>query len=250
MRRGNNEDNYLVLPLGGNMIRQEGEAYVYTIESPGLLLGVADGMGGHQSGEIASKLCVEHLASELYSRVSDGAAPPAGPAALLQQAVVAAHLSVFQASGQHELLHGMGSTLTAVLLHDHHAYVAQVGDSRAYLLRQGELRALTEDQTVGNILKSSGGVELDSRYLEMLSQAVGVQEKLDVVMTAEPLQPGDVVLVCSDGLYKAVSTADIHQALLQEKALNERAQALVTAANHNGGPDNITVVLAEIQQDN
>ncbi len=249
-RRRNNQDNHLVLPLQGSSAAREGEAELVEIEDGPLLLAVADGMGGHFGGEVASRLCVENLAKEIVDQFhASGNGQPDLPAAL-QRAAEATHQAVYaHAQGYAERL-TMGTTLTAVVLHGRRAELAQVGDSRAYLFRDGNLILLTQDQTIGAQLRKRGGdpAKVDVQIQEMLVQAVGAQAKIEVIMTAIDLEPHDLLLLCSDGLYKVVSPAEIVETLELEMGLQERAARLIALANESGGPDNITVILAEICQ--
>ena len=248
-QRKNNEDSHLILPLDGSVAPQSGEENLLAFSPPGLLIAVADGMGGHIAGEVASRMCVESLAKEMKAR-----SPVAGATAMdlslaLQEAVEAAHRGVYAHSQEHGEGLTMGTTLTAALLSGTRAAVAQVGDSRAYLFRGGSLFLLTQDQTIGNLLRSRGedSDRVGSQISEMLTQAVGAQPDIEVIMSAFDLEPGDVLLLCSDGLYKVVSPGEIVDCLEQHVRSGEKARNLVKQANENGGPDNITVILAEIQ---
>lgn len=245
-KRKNNEDNYLVLPLDGDILHQTPEEFSFSLGEPGLLLALADGMGGHQSGEVASRLCVENLGEELFKRLPDPPAPAADAARSLQEAVMATHQIVYQESQKHPALEGMGSTLTAALIRQKQVTLAQVGDSRAYLLREGSLNLLTEDQTVGNLLRTQEISPPGARINDVLTQAMGAQAELDVVMSAAEITPHDVLLLCCDGLYKVVAEDEILQILQRSTPLRTKAEDLIRRANENGGPDNITVVVAEI----
>lgn len=248
-RRRNNQDNHLVLHLDNAGLAQDTELGPVEIEKGRLLLAVADGMGGHFGGEVASRLCVENLATEVTDQIRTGGHEPDLPAAL-RNAVEAAHKAVFtHAQGYAESL-TMGTTLTAALLHGDRAELAQVGDSRAYLFRDGNLILLTQDQTIGNQLRSRGedSSKVDTQIQEMLIQAVGAQAEIEVIMAAVDLEPQDLLLICCDGLYKVVPPSDIVETLELEIGLHEKATHLVTRANECGGPDNITVILTEIGQ--
>jgi protein phosphatase len=133
-------------------------------------------------------------------------------------------------------------------VHGARADLAQVGDSRAYLFRDGKLLLLTQDQTIGNQLRLRGedSTNVDAQIQEMLIQAVGAQVEIEVIMTAVDLEPQDLILLCCDGLYKVVPPAEIVATLELEIGLHEKATHLVTRANEGGGPDNITVILTEI----
>jgi protein phosphatase len=249
-RRRNNQDNHLILPLDGSGVPQDLGGGLVGIENGRLLVAVADGMGGHFGGEVASRLCVENLAKEIVNQLqASGNGPPDLPVAL-QNAVQAAHKVVYaHAQGYAENL-TMGTTLTAALLHGAGAELAQVGDSRAYLFREGNLILLTQDQTIGNQLRTRGedSSKVDAQIQDMLIQAVGAQEAIEVVMTAVDLELQDFLLLCCDGLYKVVSPEDIVETLELDIGLQEKATHLVTRANECGGPDNITVILTEICQ--
>ncbi len=249
-RRRNNQDNHLVLALNGGMTPENDEPILVTIDDGRLLVAVADGMGGHYGGEVASRLCVENLAKEIVNQLDhSGNGQPDLPAAL-KKAVGVAHHAVFAHAQDYAENVTMGTTLTAMLLSGRHADVAQVGDSRAYLYRDGNFILLTQDQTIGNQLRSRGqdSSTVDENIQAMLVQAVGAQEEIEVIITAVDLEPQDCVLLCCDGLYKVVPPEDIVDILEMEIGLPEKAAHLIARANEGGGPDNITVILTEICQ--
>ncbi len=248
-RRHNNQDCHLVLPFDPNGVPQDGSTAGAGIDLGRLLLVVADGMGGHFRGEVASRMCVENITKELAAGFQSS--PNGGDYSdNLKKAVEAAHQAVFAYGQSCADNLTMGTTCTAMLIHGAYADLAQVGDSRCYLFRQGKLAILTQDQTIGNQLRSRGedAQNVDPQIREMLIQAVGAQAQIEVVMSSTDLEPEDLILICCDGLYKVVSEADIVATMESEIGLQERAQQLVNRANDNGGPDNITVILAEIGQ--
>ena len=247
-RRRNNQDSHLVFPLGGGEIQQGTGQGIFEIEKNGLLVAVADGMGGHFGGEVASRLCVETLTKEITAQLQLSANGHADLPAALQKTVELTHDTLFAHAQTYEEKLTMGTTLTAVLMCGAHADIAQVGDSRAYLFRDGNLILLTQDQTIGNQLRTRGedSTTVDAHIQDMLVQAVGSQAHIEVIMVAVDLEPDDQILVCCDGLYKVVSPDDIVDTLELEAGLYEKATQLVARANEGGGPDNITVVLAEI----
>ncbi|MGO8813536.1 MAG: PP2C family protein-serine/threonine phosphatase [Terriglobia bacterium] len=247
-KRTHNEDSLLIFPLDGSSAPPSGEIGTLSTAEPGLLLVVADGMGGHHGGEVASRLCVENMAREIVAQRHPSATGEANLAAALQRAVVATHHAVIAYGHEHAEYQAMGTTLTAALLCGARADVAQVGDSRAYLFRDGNLVLLTQDQTIGNRLRLRGsdpGV-ISPQFRELLTQAIGAQAEIDVVMTTVDIEAEDVLLLCSDGLYKVVSPEEIVKTVEMEIPLAQRANHLITRANENGGPDNITVILVEI----
>jgi PPM family protein phosphatase len=247
-KRRNNQDNHLVLPLDGSGAPQSGEQSILGIEKAGLLLAIADGMGGHSDGEVASRMCVENLAREAVSRLSPSGSGHADLLSALQEAVVVTHRALYYHAQEHAQGATMGTTLTAALLIGERAEVAQVGDSRAYLFRNGGLALLTQDQTIENKLRARGEdfSLVDMRIREMLTQAVGAQADIEVIMTTIDLEPQDFLLLCSDGLHKMVPPAEIVDVLELNAALGEKATQLVAQANAHGGPDNITAILVEI----
>src|SRR5262249_15853230 len=133
-------------------------------------------------------------------------------------------------------------------LRDMHVDVAQVGDSRAYVVRRETLTQLTTDQTVANyMLAMRQELPADSRLGEMLVQAVGAQSNVDVIITSIELETGDVLLLCSDGLYKVVPSSEILEIVQGLVSPKTKVERLVARANENGGPDNVTVILAEVR---
>jgi serine/threonine protein phosphatase PrpC len=226
LRRPENEDAYLVDTTRG-------------------LFCVADGMGGHAAGEVASRMAVEALAREM-------ARPDAGAPldARLRAAVVAANRAILEAADRDPALAGMGTTLTALALaQDNRSFtIAHVGDSRAYLYRQGELSQLTADHTWVQQQVDAGlltpqearGHPLGS----MLTRAVGISEDPEVDIVRGDLEPGDLILLCSDGLTGMVDDDELAGILARDDLpLDDLARELATAANRNGGVDNITAIL-------
>ncbi len=249
-KRQNNEDSFLIFDLGGRVMHPEQVEVDCQLEPPGLLVAVADGMGGHQSGQVASQICIETVTAEfLHSLTEPAADAEMNWTHVLTGAVERANQQVLLVARDNPEHHGMGTTLTAALITADQVHVAQVGDSRAYLLRHGDLRQLTRDQTIGNsLLQMHQDLKADSRIAEMLVQAVGAVEKLDVELTSAGLEPGDCVLICCDGLYKVVDPTVIAEVLGSVEPLASRGRELIARANSAGGPDNITVVLAELRK--
>jgi protein phosphatase len=205
-------------------------------------------MGGHRSGEVASQLCIKALPRVLLEALQTADSGPTQASTALVQAVETASHIISEQASQNPAHEGMGTTLTAALLRDLHLDVAQVGDSRAYIVRREALIQLTTDQTVANyMLAMHQELPTDSRFGEMLVQAVGAQSDVNVVLTSDELENGDVLLLCSDGLYKAVSSSEILEIVQGLVSLKTKAERLVARANENGGPDNVTVILAEVR---
>ena len=251
-KRENNEDNFLLFDLYRRMTHVEKAEVTVEVERPGLLLAVADGMGGHQGGQVASQLCVENLPKEVLKKLDSEDGSSSSSVALtmaveeINRLILALHVRLDKRAAE---LEGMGTTLVAALLSGTDVTIALVGDSRAYLLNRSNLKQLTTDQTVANYMAAmQPGFQLDERTGEMLVQAVGAQSDVEVVVTTSALEPGDLLLLCSDGLYKVISQNDMLATLQRPGTLRTKAEALISRANLNGGPDNITVVLAEVRQ--
>lgn len=246
--RGNNEDAFLITDLthGGPRVA-EGAVARIDVGDKGVLLVVSDGMGGEQAGEVASALVVEAFARAL-------AWEPAHlpPVAQLKHAVAKAHLDVAEASRRRGR-EGMGATLTAVHVFGRAAYVAEIGDSRAYLLRSGRIRQLTRDQTLAQLLTDAGALESEmaksSPMKNVLAQAMGHGSAVQVALGKLVLRDRDCLLLCSDGLTGALTDEDIRNEILASKSLDAACERLVSKANENGGEDNITVVIAGVSGD-
>jgi serine/threonine protein phosphatase PrpC len=208
----------------------------------GVLLAVSDGMGGARDGAVASKLTIEALTTELLH----------GSDEELEHATRSAHAAVWDAScraGHHGPTR-MGATLTAAVVRAMNVTVAQVGDSRAYLLREGEMTQLTRDQSVVQTLIDRGVLSPEearcSPFKNILTQAMGHQEALTVAMSQCDLHDRDLLLLCSDGLTNELADDDIRDVVLHSIRLDVAAARLVDLANERGGRDNTTIVLAGV----
>lgn len=215
-------------------------------DSKGSLYIVADGMGGHRGGEVASRLAVETIRSQYYSSPIDD------PSIALIEAFETANQLIFQKSQSDELLTGMGTTCTAMVIRAEFAYFAHVGDSRAYLFRQGELRQITQDHSlVGEMLRSGLISREDARthpQRNVITKSLGAQIAVQVDTPSTPfaLEDGDVFLLCSDGLTALVFDEDMKQALSARDS-SEACNQLIDLANSRGGTDNITVQVIGIK---
>jgi serine/threonine protein phosphatase PrpC len=209
---------------------------------------VADGLGGHQGGEVASATAVAPLAALDGHPFAD----PAEAAEALAGAVREANAAIIDRAAGDPALWGMGTTVTAATVAgDRFLQLAHVGDSRAYLLRDGALGQLTSDHTVVGELVRRGRLTPEQAAIHpernILTRAVGLDPGI-LVDTPDPLElrPGDQVLLCSDGLTEAVDDEQIAELLAAEGDGDDACRALIDAANAAGGPDNITVVVVRI----
>jgi serine/threonine protein phosphatase PrpC len=209
----------------------------------GVLVAVSDGMGGAQAGEVASTLALSSLRRGMSHDSSDGASRA------LQTSVEGANKSVWdyaRASGQV----GMGATLTAMLVYEGTAYIAEIGDSRAYLLRGDGFMQLTHDQSYVQELVDKGALTPEqagaSDFKNIILQAIGIRPTLEVAMRRVQLCRHDRFLLCSDGLSNELSVAVIH-AIMKGATLDAVCTTLVDTANARGGNDNITALVLEVE---
>jgi protein phosphatase len=212
------------------------------------LLAVCDGMGGAAGGDVASQLAVDVLRDVMIS----GAAPPTRDALgrRLLLGVEEAGRRIFASARKNRQLSGMGTTATACALTGDALYIAQVGDSRAYLFREGRLSRLTRDQTLATLMMEQGQLAPEDvetcGFGHVILQAVGTAERVDVDLTRLAIAAGDVLLVCSDGLHGPVKDDAIRAILCLEPSPAAACDALIALALDAGGPDNVTVLVARV----
>jgi len=217
----------------------------------GALLAVADGMGGPAGGARASGLALAAM-TEFMDRAwrPHGAVPSDAFGAALLEAVAEANRQVHGESRKDPALRGMGTTLTLAGILGGTLHIVQVGDSRGYVCREGSLVQVTRDQSMVQELIDAGVItEAEARVSpqrNVILKALGTEPQVDPVITSLELKRGDLVLLCSDGLAGVLTSDEIGDVLATPASLTERCRTLVDAANRAGGPDNITVVLAEI----
>ena len=212
----------------------------------GLFL-VADGMGGHAAGEIASRLA----AATMDDMVAAKGSAVEAPAEILRLATMAANFRVIEAQRKDRALAGMGSTLTALLVRGTRYSIAHVGDSRAYRLRDGTLQQLTRDHSLVWHLYENGVLDKSdlARHPQknLITRSIGSHPQVDIDIEEGEGRAGDLYLLCSDGLTDGVSDEGIRGLLIAaQKTPQEMADNLVNAANEAGGPDNITVVVVKL----
>jgi protein phosphatase len=253
--RRNNEDSLWAAPLGQPGGHREGSDGDVETLFPGMLLAVADGMGGALAGEVASGLAVETLGAEMArrSRWVDPSRLGAGGFGLMLKASIEAANATIRGEGEsNPKRRGMGTTLTAAWLRGADAEVAQIGDSRAYLFRKGHLSQLTKDQSlVGKLIEDNIISEEEAERMagrNIILQALGTDEPLDVVHQTEHLEAGDTLLLCTDGLTSVVNNKDLQDQLRLGGKPCDVCERLVALANERGGPDNVTVLVARAEK--
>ena len=233
----------------------------FRIVEPLNLFILSDGMGGEAHGEIASSLAVDTIEKICSSSKGDAQITLNGttsenwaePTRVLQNAVFQANLGIYQSSQEHPEQRGMGATLTAGWINGSKLSLAHVGDSRAYLLRTGNLQQLTNDHSLVAEQVRRGIITPqqaeESEMQSVLLRALGAHPEVDVDLDEFELFPRDVLLLCSDGLTRMVTEPEIAGTLQAETDPEKAAQKLVDLANERGGLDNVTVIVARLQDE-
>jgi len=205
------------------------------------LFGVADGMGGHNAGEVASRMAVL-----LLGRVLEGAKPSEE---LLRGGIEEVNLMIYEEQKKDKSLSGMGTTMTVVWEDEKDVFLGHVGDSRCYLLREGKIRQLSLDHSMVAELLRNGKITAEEAlrhpYRNVITRALGAGETIEVDTDRFPKQRGDKLLLCSDGLYEYVSDAEMESILLR-MPLEEAADKFLAMALEGGGRDNVSVLIAEV----
>ena len=235
-QRENNEDRYFYWESTGDD----------DFSRKGRLLIVADGMGGYEGGQEASRIAVETI-QKTYAAAGEGE-----PRSLLLAGFRSAHQRIQEYADKHPEFHGMGTTCTAVALLGHELYYAHIGDSRLYLGRDSKIYRLTRDQSYVGRLVEEGIISPEEagahpqRHILTAALGSGVEIAPECPEQAITLESGDVLILCTDGLWGVVKEPDL-QAAITSGTAKEACQKLVEMAKAQGGPDNITVQVARIQ---
>jgi len=223
--RQNNEDAYIVLP----------ELKLFA---------VADGMGGHAAGEVASEMAVSILANHVSSSISLNE-----PGTVLVQAINQANREIYLSAKEDSACTGMGTTLSAVWVQKNVAYLAHVGDSRIYLFREKILKQLTKDHSFIGEMVRNGNISPEEAehhpHRNMLTRALGVESEVTIDSITLPLHSNDILLFCTDGLSSYVSSEEISNVLIKDVEISAKLEQLVNHALAQGGHDNITVLLMQ-----
>ncbi|MFY9588503.1 MAG: Stp1/IreP family PP2C-type Ser/Thr phosphatase [Actinomycetota bacterium] len=208
---------------------------------------VADGLGGHNAGDVASKLAIGPIAS-LDRRIND--LPDDRVADALADAVLEANRAVYKRAQDDAKVRGMGTTLTAIAVSDGSAHLAHVGDSRCYLVREGAFSQLSSDHTLVARMVQEGKLTPEQAEVHpqrsILTRALGAEPEVDVDSLEITLVPGDRLLLCSDGLSSVIGEERIRELLADAPDLDQGCRRLIDEANAHGGPDNVTVILVEM----
>jgi protein phosphatase len=243
--RAHNEDAFVIADLAGSDLG--GTISRFEIGKRGVLLAVSDGMGGHQAGEVASALVLESLARSMA-----GQTVGEEPDALMEKATTQANHDVWEAA-HHPGREHMGATLTAVFIRDTVAHIATVGDSRAYLVRNGVIKQVSHDQSYVQFLLDTGVMSPEeakhSAVRNVILQAMGVKPDVTVALGRLELRQRDCFLLCSDGLSNKVNDDELRDLVLTSSKVAEAAAKMIALANKRGGEDNITVIVAGVSGD-
>jgi protein phosphatase len=234
--RPNNEDSLLALPPWREPALTAGIC----------LFVVSDGMGGHASGEVASRMAVESLRKWLAGSPNRAFSPDA-----LEAAVMETNHLIFERSSSEDKLRGMGTTMSALMIQGTQALIGHVGDSRVYLLRDGNLKQLTRDHTlVGEQVRLGKITPEDARKhptRHILTRAMGVREFVSMDVETIDLQPNDIFFLCSDGIYGLLNESEIRATLL-ENPFATVADRMVDKANNAGGTDNSSAIAIQVKE--
>lgn len=246
MIRPGNEDAFLVADLTTGKIGLGPDMSTHRVGELGSLLVVSDGLGGAAAGEVASEMAVKSIREALLKLPTN-----LDLSERMKRAAEITNENIWNQAQKNPHLAGMGATLTAVLVHGSAAFIAQVGDSRAYLIRGDRIKQITKDQSLAQILLESGAIKADqasSVPQNVIMQALGTSPVVQTAITAVEFFKNDYLLLCSDGLSNKVSAEEMKAAVL-EMDLPSACRKLIELANERGGEDNITVVVARFDGD-
>ncbi|HVH10700.1 MAG TPA: Stp1/IreP family PP2C-type Ser/Thr phosphatase [Gemmatimonadales bacterium] len=247
--RDHNEDHFLVADLTRHNASLQPAVRMHELGERGSLFVVADGMGGAAAGELASEMATETIYDQLANAWGrERKATPQRFAYRLREAVEVANRHIHAYAAAHPEVRGMGTTTTAVGVLGDQLFLTQVGDSRAYLIRQGQVVQLTKDQSLMQRLVEAGELTEEeaakSERRNIILQALGPDARVKVDLTHQEVRRDDVLVICSDGLSGSVKKEEIAEIARQEADLSTACDRLIALANERGGPDNITVILA------
>lgn len=241
-----NQDTFVVTDLGSGHVTRPCIRSEVWVSRPGVLMLVCDGEGGPAAGSVASQVAAAAVKRDLEA---EGDNVNRAPVHALTRALAEANEAILDEAQAHPEKGGMSAACTAAILSSDRVAVAQVGDSRAYMVRRARLHTLTRDQTVASDLLDAGILRPDQietfPYGHVLAQALGADENVDPVISSVNLREGDRVLLCSDGLHRAISDDAIGVILNRAPDAEAAANALIAAALAAGGPDNVTVIVAD-----
>ncbi|MBA3658257.1 MAG: Stp1/IreP family PP2C-type Ser/Thr phosphatase, partial [Gemmatimonadales bacterium] len=250
--RDHNEDAFLVADLTTGVASLLPGVREHELGPRGSLFVVADGMGGAAAGEVASDMAIQHIFQHMTTAwTNDPDGSPQRFALRMREAVEQANAEIYEHARTHSEMRGMGTTVTVAGAMGPNLYLAQIGDSRAYLVRSGTAIQLTRDQSLTQRLVDAGELTEEeaeqSERRNIILQALGPDAQVKVDVSHQPIRRGDTLLICSDGLSGAVRRDEFGALVSGEPDLLALCGALIDLANERGGPDNITVVAARFE---
>jgi serine/threonine protein phosphatase PrpC len=244
--RPSNEDAFVIADLTGGSLLKEQRIAQFEVGQHGVLLAVSDGVGGNAAGDIASALVVESLQRSMSNHVGEARD------ALLEKAVLQANREVWEAA-RYPGRENMGATLTAMFIHGGVAHIAEVGDSRAYLLRNGNILQVTRDQSYVQLLVDVGALTPQdakkSQVSNVILQAMGLKPDVTVAIGRLELRDRDAFILCSDGLSNKVSIEELRDLVLTSPQLDVACTRMIELAKMRGGEDNVTAIVAGVSGD-
>jgi len=250
--RHDNQDSFMIANLETGDIATMSAPAVVSVHTAPFILIVADGVGGAASGALASSIATETILSELHRwwhKVPKRT--PESIEAALKRGIDVANKAIYQKSNSSPEHHGMGTTTTLALVLDGEAFIAQVGDSRAYLVRKGVAKQITKDQSFVQRLIDAGRMTqkeaAQSEHRNIILQALGPEEKVVTDLYRCKLENDDLLVLCSDGLSNQVSAEDIGRITRGAGRPEEICEALIEEAMHTGAPDNVTIIAARLR---
>ncbi len=219
--------------------------YIAKPESDIKLYIVADGMGGYNGGEVASKLATEETQKFIEQNFNHYKNSKEEIIELIKDSIENANAKVYQKSCDNEALKGMGTTLDVCLIYNGKAYIGHVGDSRVYRIRKDFMRRITKDHSYVQTLIEDGSITKEEAYYHpkknMLTKALGCESNVDPDVYVKTIIADDIILMCTDGLTNMIKEDEIYQIIKENP--EDAAEKLIEVANHNGGIDNITAVI-------
>src|ERR1700730_2729031 len=235
-KREHNEDNMAyVIPKDPQVMAMKGALFI-----------VADGMGGHAAGEVASEIAVDTVSNAYYMDDNEDVTTP------LLLAIKRANVAIHQRAAENLLRSGMGTTCVAAVLRGNMAYIANVGDSRAYLVRHGQIKQVSQDHSwVAEQVRAGLLTEDQARthaQRNVITRCLGTQSDVEIDVFPEAIEEKDALILCTDGLSAGQVSDDEIRKIVDQTAPQESVYHLVERANENGGPDNITAIVVSVQE--
>lgn len=240
-KRPNNEDSFMCYSFDNS-------------QRAGHLIAVADGMGGHSGGEVASALAIESVKDYIQSQLKNPTSQDQDLSFILEDSIQHANLSIFRKAAEEKDLTGMGSTMVAALISDTSTFISNVGDSRAYLIRDKNIEQITVDHNWKSEQIKKGQLKEEdiqnSPYKDLITRSLGLHETTKIDSFEVITLPKDYLLLCSDGLHSLLNPNEILKAFKKSKKPERICRKLIDMSNKKGGNDNITVIVAYFLGDN